>query len=61
MFIGILIYDHMMTLPEEIAFIWCHPKMLSAMFFLVNRYIALIANIFGLFIDFLPAVSAEVR
>jgi hypothetical protein len=51
----------MMTLPEEIAFIWCHPKMLSAMFFLVNRYIALIANIFGLFIDFLPAVSAEVR
>ncbi|KAG1763309.1 hypothetical protein EDD22DRAFT_1023316 [Suillus occidentalis] len=57
--IGILIYDHMVTLPEEITFIWCHPKMLSAMFFLVNRYVALIGNIYGLFIDFLPAASYE--
>lgn len=59
--IGILIYDHMVTLPEEITFIWCHPKMLSAMFFLANRYVALIGNIYGLFIDFLPATSYEVR
>lgn len=51
----------MVTLPEEITFIWCHPKMLSAMFFLANRYVALIGNIYGLFIDFLPATSYEVR
>lgn len=56
---SILIYDHMVTLPEEITFIWCHPKMLSAMFFLVNRYVALIGNIYGLFNDFLPATSYE--
>lgn len=56
---SILIYDHMVTLPEEITFIWCHPKMLSAIFFFVNRYVALVGNIFGLFIDFLPAVSYE--
>ncbi|KAG2743158.1 hypothetical protein P692DRAFT_201887723 [Suillus brevipes Sb2] len=57
--IGILIYDHTVTLPEEITFIWCHPKMLSAMFFLLNRYVALIGNIYGLFNDFLPATSYE--
>ncbi|KAG1871487.1 hypothetical protein F4604DRAFT_1681591 [Suillus subluteus] len=53
----ILIYDHMVTLPEEIRFIWCRPKILSSIFFLVNRYFALVGNVFGLFIDFLPAVS----
>ncbi|KAG1726402.1 hypothetical protein EDB19DRAFT_1752603 [Suillus lakei] len=56
---SIMIYDHMVTLPEEIAFIWCRPKVLSAILFLVNRYVALVGNIFGLIIDFLPAVSDE--
>ncbi|KAG0702180.1 hypothetical protein DFH29DRAFT_511822 [Suillus ampliporus] len=50
---GILIYDHMVTLPEEIAFIWCRPKALSAMLFLLNRYVALLGNICSLFIGFL--------
>ncbi|KAG2151168.1 uncharacterized protein EDB93DRAFT_1139585 [Suillus bovinus] len=49
----------MVTLPEEVAFIWRRPKILSSMFFLVNRYLALVGNIFGLCIDFLPAVSDE--
>lgn len=56
---GILIYDHMLTLPEEIRFIWCRPKIRSSIFFLVNRYFALVSNIFGLCIDFLPAVPDE--
>ncbi|KAG1859593.1 hypothetical protein DFJ58DRAFT_780344 [Suillus subalutaceus] len=56
----ILIYDHMTTLPEEIAFIWCRPKALSAVLFLLNRYVALFANICGLVMDFLP-VSDEVQ
>ncbi|KAG1811819.1 uncharacterized protein BJ212DRAFT_1589264 [Suillus subaureus] len=56
---SILIYDHIVTLPEEIRFIWCRPKILSSIFFLVNRYFALVGNIFGLFIDFLPVVSNE--
>ncbi|KAG1871482.1 hypothetical protein F4604DRAFT_1955866 [Suillus subluteus] len=50
----ILIYDHTTTLPEEIAYIWCRPKALSAMLFLINRYVALLGNIFGLFSEFLP-------
>ncbi|KAG1730352.1 hypothetical protein EDB19DRAFT_1912986 [Suillus lakei] len=50
---SILIYDHIATLPEEIAFIWRRPKTLSAMLFLVNRYVALVGNIFGLFGGFL--------
>ncbi|KAG1731614.1 uncharacterized protein EDB91DRAFT_1153633 [Suillus paluster] len=44
----------MATLTEEIAFIWCRPKALSAMLFLVNRYVALLGNICALVIDFLP-------
>ncbi|KAG2358154.1 hypothetical protein BDR07DRAFT_307665 [Suillus spraguei] len=48
------IYDHISTLPEEMAFIWCRPKALSAMLFFVNRYVALLVNIFYLFSDFLP-------
>ncbi|KAG1862536.1 hypothetical protein DFJ58DRAFT_775576 [Suillus subalutaceus] len=38
---SILIYDHVMTLPEEIALIWRRPKALFAMLFLLNRYLAL--------------------
>ncbi|KAG1841867.1 hypothetical protein C8R48DRAFT_738551 [Suillus tomentosus] len=51
---SILIYDHIATLPEEIAFIWRRPKALSSKLFLVNRYVALLGNIFALCIDFLP-------
>lgn len=50
---SILIYDHVATLPEEIDFIWCHPKALSAILFLVNRYLAF-SNIFALAVNFLP-------
>lgn len=49
----------MVTLPEEITYVWCRPKILSAVLFLINRYVALVGNIFGLFIDFLPAISDE--
>ncbi|KAG1769387.1 hypothetical protein EDD22DRAFT_165961 [Suillus occidentalis] len=52
-------YDHMMTLPEEIVFIWRRPKALSAILFLLNRYVALLSNICGLVMDFVP-VSDEV-
>jgi len=55
---SILIYDHMMTLPEEIAFIWSRPKALFAILFLLNRYVALLGNICGLVMDFVP-VSDE--
>ncbi|KAG2035092.1 hypothetical protein BDR03DRAFT_541934 [Suillus americanus] len=52
--------DHMVTLPEEIAFIWRRPKALSAMLFLLNRYVALLANISSLVVDLQPIISDEV-
>ncbi|KAG1732274.1 hypothetical protein EDB19DRAFT_1290395 [Suillus lakei] len=55
----ILLYDHMATLTEEIDFIWCRPKALSAVLFLLNRYVALFGNIYGLVGVFLP-YSVEV-
>jgi hypothetical protein len=50
----------MVTLPEEIAFIWRRPKSLSAMLFLINRYVALLVNISSLVVDFQPVISDEV-
>jgi hypothetical protein len=44
----------MVTLPEEIAFIWRRPKTLSAMLFLLNRYLALLFNISNLVLSFVP-------
>lgn len=54
MILGIMVYDYMATLTDEITFIWHRPKALSAMAYLVNRYFALLANIYGLFVDFMP-------
>ncbi|KAG1731121.1 hypothetical protein EDD22DRAFT_1014233 [Suillus occidentalis] len=51
---SILMYDHMMTLAEEVNFIWRRPKALSAISFLVNRYFALLGNIYGLLVAFMP-------
>ncbi|KAG2358394.1 hypothetical protein BDR07DRAFT_1379442 [Suillus spraguei] len=56
---SILIYDHIVTLPEEITLIWRRPKALSAILFLLNRYVALLSNISALVKDFVP-VSDEV-
>ncbi|KAG2063757.1 hypothetical protein BDR04DRAFT_363930 [Suillus decipiens] len=56
---SILIYDHMVTLPEEITFIWRRPKMLSAILFLLNRYFALFCNISCLVLASVP-LSDEV-
>ncbi|KAG2129331.1 hypothetical protein BD769DRAFT_678686 [Suillus cothurnatus] len=51
---SILMYDHMATLPEEIAFIWRRPKALSAILFLFNRYLALLSNVSNLVVRFIP-------
>ncbi|KAG1843090.1 hypothetical protein C8R48DRAFT_736949 [Suillus tomentosus] len=49
----------MVTLPEEIMFIWRRPKAMSAVLFLVNRYVAVLGNVSDLIGNFLP-VSPEV-
>ncbi|KAG2367580.1 hypothetical protein BDR07DRAFT_1606022 [Suillus spraguei] len=51
---SVLIYDHIVTLPQEVAFIWRRPKALSAILFLLNRYVALLSNICSLVTDFIP-------
>lgn len=34
-----LVYDHILTLPDEIALIWAAPSSFSKHVFLLNRYI----------------------
>jgi hypothetical protein len=51
---SILIYDHIATITDEITFIWCRPKALSATLFLVNRYFALLGNVYMLSAYILP-------
>lgn len=48
---SILIYDHVLTLPEEFAFIWRRPKGLAAMLFLLNRYLALLGIICSMVVE----------
>ncbi|KAG1815415.1 hypothetical protein EV424DRAFT_1102411 [Suillus variegatus] len=57
---SILIYDHMATITDEITFIWCRPKALSAILFLINRYVALLSNVLMLSMYLLPIMSHEV-
>lgn len=57
--LGILIYDHMATITDEITFIWCRPKALSAILFLINRYVALLGNVYMLSVYLLPIMSHE--
>ncbi|KAG2142891.1 uncharacterized protein EDB93DRAFT_1252155 [Suillus bovinus] len=44
----------MATIIDEITFIWCRPKALSAVLFLVNRYVALLGNVYMLSVYLLP-------
>ncbi|KAJ7121084.1 hypothetical protein C8R44DRAFT_171781 [Mycena epipterygia] len=37
--ITILYYDHLLTLPAEVAYIWRRPKSRSAYWFFLNRYL----------------------
>ncbi|KAG1881218.1 hypothetical protein F4604DRAFT_1747128 [Suillus subluteus] len=45
----------MATITDEITFIWCRPKALSAILFLVNRYVALLGNVYMLSVYLLPS------
>ncbi|KAG2050154.1 hypothetical protein BDR06DRAFT_960476 [Suillus hirtellus] len=54
----ILMYDHVATLTEEIVFIWCRPKALSSALFLLNRYVAVLGNIY-VFVDYLLPASVS--
>ncbi|KAF8841089.1 hypothetical protein BDN67DRAFT_967566 [Paxillus ammoniavirescens] len=40
----LLAYDHIITIADEIAFIWRRPKHVSSFLFLLNRYIGLLGN-----------------
>lgn len=41
---GLLAYDHIITIADEIAFIWRRPKHVSSFLFLLNRYIGFLGN-----------------
>ncbi|KAG1764017.1 hypothetical protein EDD22DRAFT_951931 [Suillus occidentalis] len=49
----------MATITDEITFIWCRPKALSAMLFFANRYVALFGNAYMLYV-YLTPISDEV-
>ncbi|KAF7310155.1 hypothetical protein MIND_00388900 [Mycena indigotica] len=55
----ILIYDHFLTLPTEVRFIWSNPMRPSARWFILNRYLALVTNMGMAFFTFLPIPASE--
>ncbi|KIJ63815.1 hypothetical protein HYDPIDRAFT_112783 [Hydnomerulius pinastri MD-312] len=45
MAISLLVYDHLVTFEEEVAYIWRRPKLPSSLLFLLNRYLGFIGNV----------------
>jgi len=56
--ISILYYDWTLTFDVEISSIWRRPKSTSAIFFVLNRYLSIIGNVFVIIFDF-DAVSLQ--
>ncbi|KIO05192.1 hypothetical protein M404DRAFT_141899, partial [Pisolithus tinctorius Marx 270] len=53
-------YDHLITLAEEVTYIWARPKHASAILFLVNRYLGCLSTI-AQAVVLLIVLSPEVR
>ncbi|KAI5994932.1 hypothetical protein F5J12DRAFT_929400 [Pisolithus orientalis] len=58
--LSFLLYDHLITLAEEVAYIWARPKRASAILFLVNRYLGCFSTI-AQAVMLLAVMSPEVR
>ncbi|KAL1676326.1 hypothetical protein EV122DRAFT_216639 [Schizophyllum commune] len=56
----IMLYDMLLTLPEEIATIWSGRRSIGKYLFLVNRYVAPILFTCDLYYQLAPYVSLEV-
>ncbi|KAF7340460.1 hypothetical protein MVEN_01966200 [Mycena venus] len=58
----ILCYDHLLTLRDEVQFVWRKPKRLSFFIFVVLRYVSLLSNIGMLVLRLGPVpLESEVR
>jgi ABC-type transport system involved in multi-copper enzyme maturation permease subunit len=56
--ISILYYDWTLTFDVEISSIWRRPMSMSAIFFVLNRYLSIIGNVFVTVFNF-DAVSLQ--
>jgi len=43
--LSLLYYDHILTFPAEVSYMWSQPISAHALLFLLNRYVALLGNI----------------
>ncbi|KAF7363712.1 hypothetical protein MSAN_01029000 [Mycena sanguinolenta] len=53
----VFFYDYLLTLPAEVQLIWRRRKRASAYWFLTNRYLALIANVFMVVFEIMPTTT----
>ncbi|KAI0918353.1 hypothetical protein AcV5_002360 [Taiwanofungus camphoratus] len=44
-FIGLLFYDHLLTFPGEVEFVWKRKFSAVTVLFIMNRYVALIKKV----------------
>ncbi|KII83332.1 hypothetical protein PLICRDRAFT_450070 [Plicaturopsis crispa FD-325 SS-3] len=49
-----LYYDHLLTLSDEIAYIWTRPRSLSSILFLLNRWLGFAGNLVAAAVMFGP-------
>ncbi|KIK75961.1 hypothetical protein PAXRUDRAFT_835510 [Paxillus rubicundulus Ve08.2h10] len=50
----ILAYDHIITIAEEITFVWRRPKRASSILFFLNRYLGLFGNAAAVAVSLAP-------
>ncbi|KAJ7053147.1 hypothetical protein C8F01DRAFT_1167603 [Mycena amicta] len=55
----VLLYDHLLTLPSEVRFIWPRPTRASTFWFLLNRYLALLTNVLVAVFTLAPIPDAD--
>ncbi|KAH7921841.1 hypothetical protein BV22DRAFT_1038171 [Leucogyrophana mollusca] len=54
---SLLLYDHLITLPGEVTYIWQRPKFASSFLFFLNRYLGLLSNVGATVVSHLPLGS----
>ena len=58
--VAILYYDHLITFPEELWYIWRRPRSMASTWFFMNRYIPFLGTAVVLGLQF-GSFEEEVR
>lgn len=56
-FVGLILYEHLLTLHQEVTFIWWRKRSLGTVLFAANRYVALLYSVLTVCANFVHSQS----